>query len=320
LSLHTAGGPGPADLEASGEVLQGDARQVLQRLPDGTVDVCVTSPPYWSLRDYHLPSQIGLEPTPDEYVEQLVKVFREVRRVLKPGRTLWLNLGDTYYSGKGRCDEPGGNARSHHPRGLPPNRRPGIPGLKPKDLVGIPWRVALALQKDGWVLRNAVIWHKSNAMPTSIQDRLANRYEFVFVLANSPQYKFNLDAIREHYSPSTLERVSCALRRETEPRQERRSRALEPHRLPEPGCATVLHALGKNPGDVWSIAHASSRSDHHATFPAALAERAIKAGSDEGDLVLDPFCGSGTTLKVAEQLGRRSVGIDLAGPALCSRG
>lgn len=293
-------------------VMTGDALATLQTLPDHIADVCVTSPPYWSLRDYGVAGQLGLEPTPDKYVHALVSVFREVRRVLKPGRTLWLVLGDTYYSGAGRCWTPGGKAEAHHPRGLPPNRRPHVPGLKPKDLVGIPWRVALALQADGWWLRNAVVWHKTNAPPSSITDRLSCRYEMVFLLANAERYQFNLDAVREPYTTSTLRRMATAnraVRRLTASRAD--AGRLGVRLPPQPELRPFLHGSGKNPGDVWSISHPSSRADHHAIFPEDLARRAILAGSAEDDLVLDPFCGTGTSLVVAKTLGRRCIGIDL---------
>lgn len=292
-------------------IIEGDALTVLRELPDAVVDTCITSPPYWSLRDYGVDGQLGLEPTPEEYVQNLVLVFREVRRILKPGRTLWLVLGDTYFSGAGFCNSPGGRAGRHHLRGLPSNRRPHVPGLKQKDLVGIPWRVALALQADGWWLRNAIVWQKPNSMPLSIKDRLACTHETVFLLANAARYQFDLDAIREPYQPSTLRRMVFAKKvAPTTPTLQDRGR-LGVRRPPPPSQRTRLHPLGKNPGDVWSIAHTSSRSGHHAVFPEDLARRAILAGSRKGDLILDPFCGTGTTLLVAKQLGRRHLGIEL---------
>ena len=329
-------------------VLRGDALSVLRSLPAGIADCCVTSPPYWGLRDYGVPGQLGLEPTPDKYVANLVAAFREVRRVLRPGSTLWLVLGDTYYTAGGRCESPGGDAHEGHPRGLPPNRAPAVLGLKPKDLVGIPWRVAFALQADGWWLRNAITWSKPNGFPTSIKDRFACRHEYVFLLANAARYSFDLDAIREPLAASSIRRLEQARAQEQTggPKQVQFAEALPPERQrnpprnarlvvrdmarryaraktaggdtgwgarlpPEPGEPGAFHPLGKNPGDVWSIATVPSRLPHFASFPPALVRKPILAGSRPGGMVLDPFCGVGTTLIEARRLGRRALGIDL---------
>jgi len=246
----------PQDATWHDRVVTGDALTILARMPSAIADVCITSPPYWSLRDYGMPGQLGLEPTPETYVQRLVLVCREIKRVLKPGRTLWLVLGDTYYSGAGPCQRAGGRAAPHHPRGLPPHRRPHMPGLKPKDLVGIPWRVALALQADGWWLRNAIVWHKTNATPSSITDRLSCRYETVFLLANAARYQFDVDAIREPYQLSTVQRMRSALKG-FPPTASRRDEGRLGVRLPpQPEQRPKLHPLGKNPGDVWSIGQA----------------------------------------------------------------
>ena len=307
----------------------------------------MTSPPYWGLRDYGIAGQLGLEPTPAEYVSQLVAVFREVRRVLKPGRTLWLVLGDTYYTAGGRCSSPGGDSHDGHPRGLPPNRAPSVEGLKPKDLAGIPWRVALALQEDGWWLRNCVTWNKPNGLPTSVKDRFSCRHEYVFLLANAERYHFDLDAIREPLAASTILRATQprVLSQSGGPKQRSLSTQLPVDRResrrpqreiikgiardlaraktargdtgagsrlpPEPGEPGAFHPLGKNPGDVWSIPTVPSRLPHFASFPPALVRRPILAGCPPGGLVLDPFCGVGTTLLEAQRLGRQSLGIDL---------
>jgi len=324
-------------------VLRGDALSILRRLPSGIADCCVTSPPYWGLRDYGVSGQLGLESTPAEYVDRLVSVFREVRRVLKPGRTLWLVLGDTYFTAGGRCENPGGDAHDGHPRGLPPNRASSVAGLKPKDLAGIPWRVALTLQQDGWWLRNAVTWAKPNGLPTSVKDRFSCRHEYVFLFANAERYHFDLDAVREPFAASTFRRAlqSGVLHQAGGPKQrdldaarpewrrgQRSSREIVKsvaRRLktaegdtgggarlpPEPGERGAFHPLGKNPGDVWSIPTAPSRLPHFASFPPALVRKPILAGCPQGGLVLDPFCGVGTTLLVAKELGRRSLGIDL---------
>jgi site-specific DNA-methyltransferase (cytosine-N4-specific) len=285
----------------------GDSLNVLRTLPDQSVDCCVTSPPYFGLRDYGEPGQYGLEASPAEYVETMRAVFSEVRRVLSDDGTLWLNLGDSYYSGKGNpgpnsADEKQG-ARRGWTRTLD---RCGADWAKPKDLLGIPWRVAFALQDDGWTLRNDVIWHKPNAMPESVADRLSGRHEHLFMLSKSRSYWFDLDAVRE---PHTME-------------QRRRT---EPYRYQAPGQAaqTSLHTvrdepgpdghpLGRNPGDVWSIPTTPFPGAHFAVFPPALAEQCILAGCKPGGAVLDPFHGSGTTGMVATKHGRKYVGIDLS--------
>ena len=290
--------------------------------------------------------ELGLEPTPERYVSHLVQVFREVRRVLKPGSTLWLVLGDTYYAAGGACESPGGGVHEGHPRGHPPSRLPNAAGLKPKDLVGIPWRVAFALQADGWWLRSACVWAKTNGLPSSVRDRFACKHEHVFLLANAARYHFDLDAIREPFAPGTYRRVEqenvlrqpggpkqrefwravpAGRRQERSPREIVKSVARSLARAktaagdggpgarlpPEPGEPRAFHPLGKNPGDVWVLPTAPSRLPHFATFPPALVRRCILAGCPPGGLVLDPFVGVGTTLLVAQQLGRSGLGIDL---------
>src|SRR5690554_2162246 len=186
-------------LPTMGTLYQGDALETLRRLPDGSVHTCVTSPPYWGLRDYGVDGQIGLEETPEEYVEKLVTIFREVRRVLRDDGTLWLNLGDSYATKP--CGGIGRNAKVTATKKAI-QKSAGIPqGLKPKDLVGIPWRVAFALQADGWYLRRDIIWHKPNAMPESVKDRPTAAHEYIFLLSKSPRYYYDADAIRE---PHTL--------------------------------------------------------------------------------------------------------------------
>ena len=310
----------------------GDALDTLRRLPDGSVDCCVTSPPYFGLRDYGVEGQYGLESSPAEYVETMRALFAEVRRVLADDGTLWLNLGDSYYSGRGN---PGPNAADEKQ----PARRgwtrvvdkPGQSWAKPKDLLGIPWRVAFALQDDGWTLRNDIIWHKANAMPESVSDRLSTRYEHLFMLSKSRSYWFDLDPIRE---PSvTPERHTSALswNRATKEadvpgqsmRQHRTDRAAYQspgrwadgsggrHRDPGPD-GLGLAVGGKNPGDVWSVPTQPFTEAHFAVMPQALAERAIMAGCKPGGTVLDPFSGSGTTGLAANKHGRKYVGIDLS--------
>lgn len=256
----------------------GDAGTVLATLPDESVDCIVTSPPYFGLRDYGVDGQIGAEPSPAEFVSALVAVFREARRVLADDGTLWLNLGDSY-------------SRNHGKGG-------GGSLAGPKNLLGIPWRVAFALQDDGWILRNDIIWHKPNAMPESVADRLSGKHEHLFMFSKSPRYWFDLDPIREpHEHPGA-----------THTDRTRPDRGFV-------GQADVaragLHPTGKNPGDVWSIPTVPFPGAHFAVFPPQLAERCVMAGCKPGGTVLDPFSGSGTTGYAAAKHDRRYVGIDL---------
>lgn len=299
-------------------LLCGDALTVLRTLPDGAARCCVTSPPYFGLRDYGVEGQIGLEATPDTYVARLVDVFREVRRVLKDDGTLWLVLGDSY----ARAVEKGGSgpggkngaysgsytlaasARLGSSDGaVGPADRPGTrgvgAGLKPKDLIGIPWRVAFALQADGWYLRSDIIWHKPNPMPESVRDRPTKAHEYVFLLAKQERYFLDADAVAE---PSTGQDAGNGFAR--------------PHRLsvggrgdPEPWTANIEGT--RNIRDVWTIATRPYKGAHFATMPPELAERCILAGSAPGDIVLDPFGGSGTTAATATGHRRRAIHIDL---------
>ena len=262
-------------------LLAGDALRVLRTLPSESVQCCVTSPPYWGLRDYGHPDQIGLERSPEEYVLKLVDVFKEVRRVLRPDGTLWVNMGDTY-SGSGR----GGNSSAITGRGANASRGLRLPATGPsKQLLGIPWRVALALQSDGWYLRSCIVWHKPNPMPESVTDRPTNSHEYIFLLANSERYYYNAEAIAEPIS--TYER----------------------NRMRPPGVTPK--AATRNARSIWSITSKPYKGAHFATFPPALPRRCILAGSRPGDTVLDPFAGSGTTGAVARELGRSAILIEL---------
>ena len=275
----------------------GDAASVLATLPDGSADCIVTSPPYFCLRDYGVDGQIGAEASPAEFVAAMAAVFREARRVLADDGTLWLNLGDTYYSAKGR---PHGKDDKHRSRRLPGLRAvdgPGL-GLPRKSLIGIPWRVAFALQDDGWILRNDIIWAKPNAMPESVTDRLSGRHEHLFMLSKSPRYWFDLDPIREPHT-STPDRAGV-----TALRGQSAIRPVGPN-------SGAYSAGGRNPGDVWTIATQPFSEAHFATMPPALAERCVVAGCKPHGTVLDPFSGSGTTGYAAAKHGRRYVGIDL---------
>lgn len=279
-------------------LFHGDSLAVLRELPDQSVDCCVTSPPYFGLRDYGTEGQYGLESSPAEYVETMRALFAEVRRVLTDDGTLWLNLGDTYYSGKGAAVGP--DKKQPARRGyVRPVDKSGADWAKPKSLLGIPWRVAFALQDDGWILRNDIIWSKPNAMPESVTDRLSSRHEHLFMLTKSRRYWFDLDPIREpHVSEPGREGSNYM-------RGQKAMRPVGPN-------SGAYSEGGRNPGDVWSIATQPFPGAHFAVMPPELARRAVVAGCKPGGTVLDPFSGSGTTGLVAQQNGRRYVGIDLS--------
>lgn len=256
----------------------GDALKVANTLPDESVNCIITSPPYFGLRDYGEHGQYGLEATPNAYVAVMVKLFRELRRVLADDGTMWLNIGDSYnaYNGNRGASNTGFSKNGPLPS-LPSGAGLTVKGLATKNLLGIPWRTALALQDSGWILRNDIIWSKPNAMPESVTDRLSARHEHLFMFAKSPRYWFNLDPIRE------------------------------PH-VSTPG---QYSEGGRNPGDVWDIATQPFPGAHFATMPTRLAERCVLAGCPPGGTVLDPFSGSGTTGLAANKHGRRYIGIDI---------
>lgn len=284
----------------------GDALDVLRTLPAESVNCVVTSPPYYGLRDYGEPGQYGTEETPAAYVETLRSVFAEVRRVLTADGTLWLNLGDTYAS-KANAGASVGMTRRADRAELIPGRRNTTAEAPYKSLLMIPARVAWALIDDGWCLRNRIVWHKTDAMPESVKDRLSSRHEEFFMLTRSPRYWFDLEPIREPVDPASQRRGQSW--------PERRGHgAPRRHGLAGVSGDSDFAAAdgGKNPGDVWSIPTAGFPEAHFAVMPAALAERAVLAGCRPGGVVLDPFCGSGTTGMVALRHGRRFVGIDLS--------
>jgi len=286
-------------------ILIGDVRQQLAQIESGTVQTCVTSPPYWGLRDYGNDGQIGLEESPESFVQNLVKVFQEVKRVLKDDGTLWLNLGDSYSgSGKG----PAGNlGKTHDERNMETKHSAIVPaGLKPKDLVGIPWRVAFALQADGWYLRQDIIWAKPNVMPESVRDRCTKSHEYIFLLTKSPKYYYDHVAIKEPVAASSLKRAESGWK------SDRPSAKVGKEGIDiEVMGKRFVNPEGRNKRDVWFIPTASFKGAHFAVMPEALVEPCVLAGSKEGDIVLDPFTGSGTVGVVALKHGRNFLGVEL---------
>lgn len=295
-------------------LLHGDCLERLRELPAGSVRCCVTSPPYWGLRDYGHADQIGTNQTPSDYVRALVAVFAEVRRVLTSDGTVWLNLGDSYQNAKGQAGgvDPKQPARRH---GLRPQDK-SIPGLKPKDLVGIPWMVAFALRDAGWWLRRDQIWNKPNAHPEPVTDRPSTSHEYVFLLTKSRRYFYDAKAIGDPPSDAMLRQVAegynGAARRDyaaagaPDP-SATKLRVIESarRRLERDGCLWV------NSRSVWTIQTESGDGEHCAVMPVVLAEKCILAGSAPGDTVIDPFCGSGTTGAVAIRHQRQFIGIEL---------
>jgi DNA modification methylase len=296
-------------------IMRADARRLPLR--DGCAQTCVTSPPYWGLRDYGYGAQIGLEATPDAYVASIVAVFRDVRRVLTDDGTVWLNLGDSYAAGKaGRTDYGFDPTSTLGPKrnGLPNNTRPGPviqrcapPGLKTKDLVGIPWRVAFALQADGWYLRADIIWSKLNPMPESVTDRPTKAHEYVFLLTKRERYYYNADAINESVADINPRRQGFTSRR-----AEGGMGISATGNEGKPYAEQDWRKWTRNKRSVWTVPTMPYSGAHFATMPEALVEPCILAGCPMGGLVLDPFLGSGTVGAVAERLGRRWVGTDLS--------
>jgi DNA modification methylase len=280
------------------KILVGDVRTRLAEIPDDSIQSCITSPPYWGLRDYGHDGQIGLEQTPDEYVTEMVAVFREVRRVLKDDGVLWLNLGDSYSgSGKG----PAGNlGAKHNERHLEHKHSAIVPdGLKPKDLVGIPWRVAFALQADGWWLRQDIIWHKPNPMPESVTDRCTKSHEYLFMLTKSAKYYFDNEAIKEPV------KQDWGTRDRTNGKYHNDGTGLQPH------TGLTKSYETRNKRSVWSITTKPFKGAHFAVMPEALVEPCILASSRQDDTILDPFTGSGTVAVVALRHARNFIGTEL---------
>lgn len=331
------------------KIICGDALTVLRTLPDKCCRCCVTSPPYYGLRDYGVVGQIGLEPKLRDYMDRLIEVFAEVKRVLTDDGTLWINIADSYAgSGKGAARYPE-NAKKYKQ-----GTNVGSVGcaaitkakfdLPAKNLIGIPWRLAFALQDDGWILRQDIIWDKSNCMPESVRDRCTKSHEYIFLFAKRQRYYFNAEAIKEPIADSTIDRLAQDI--------EKQSGSARAHggtknmkAVGKGNCKTFRGGMytnnktfynsaeikrdshGNKPNEeglrnkrsVWEISTSTSRKgskNHYATFPDELAVNCILAGTAEGDVVLDPFVGSGTTCRVANRYGRQYIGIDL-NPAYC---
>lgn len=282
------------------DIIQGDALKVLKSFPDGSINCCVTSPPYFGLRDYGIDGQIGLEVTPEDFVNSLVEVFREVRRVIRDDGTLWLNLGDSYSgSGKGVWNVPD-EKKSKVKETYRPSSNPVKvqTGLKPKDLIGIPWRVAFALQADGWYLRQDIIWHKPNPMPESVRDRCTKSHEYIFLFSKSPKYYFDNKVIKEPIvkgsSGSQFNKGKTAL-----------------HQAARSSDKDRIEPKMKNKRSVWSVSTKPFSEAHFATFPPDLIEPCVLAGCPEYGVVLDPFNGAGTTGLVSIRNNRVYQGIEL---------
>ena len=292
------------------ELYHGDCLQVLKELPAESVHCVVTSPPYWGLRDYGTDGQLGLEETPEQHVTKMVEVFSEVRRVLRTDGTLWLNYGDSYAAsgqpGKSNLAELGkrysGGGHKRDTVIKPVKTVP--PGLKPKDLCGIPWRVAFALQADGWWLRQDIIWHKPNPMPESVTDRCTKAHEYIFLLTKAAKYYYDADALSE--PAQTAGKIGGF----TPNAADAAGRSRSGNMIPENG-KTYLRKATRNRRSVWTIPTAPYPGAHFATFPPKLIEPCIMAGCPEGGTVLDPFLGSGTTGAVAQKNGCKFIGIEL---------
>lgn len=308
--------------------MQAEARHI--PLKDESAQCVVTSPPYWGLRDYGVAGQIGLEKTPSEYVEKIVEVFREVRRVLRDDGTLWLNLGDCYNAYNGGS---GPASKIDHPLNERNLQKPNVEsgyglrckGLKPKDLVGIPWAVAFALRGDGWYLRSDIIWSKPNPMPESVTDRPTKAHEYIFLLSKSERYYFDQDAVREpctygheiQWDPGTDglggddRRTGKSTRRFSKSGNKERKLDVPTRPFDHRGSSVPFEGVYRNVRSVWNIATQPFSEAHFATFPEQLAQRCIKAGSKPGDTVLDPFAGAGTTALVADKLNRMGIACEL---------
>lgn len=309
------------------KIICGDALTVLRTLPDKCCRCCITSPPYFNLRDYGVPGQIGLEPTLRDYIARLVEVFEEVKRVLTDDGTLWINIADSYGQNFRWGNKEKASDKQMSNRGtvafMDKSKKMNLPA---KNLMGVPWRLAFALQDSGWILRQDIIWSKSNCMPESVRDRCTKSHEYIFLFAKRQRYYFNSEAIKEPIANNTIDRLKQDI--------EHQSVSARAH-----GGVKTMKAVGgskgafggkqsrhrgnqeltdyRNKRSVWNMPTTSgSGKNHYATFPDELAVNCILAGTAEGDVVLDPFVGSGTSCRVANRYGRQYIGIDL-NPAYC---
>ena len=284
----------------------GDCRETMRKWASEGIkaQTCVTSPPYYGLRDYGHDGQIGLEETPEQYIEAMVEVFRCVWDVLEDDGTLWLNIGDSYYNyrpGKGQALVKQSVANSNQDLPQTCARRGNkLDGLKEKDLIGIPWMLAFALRSDGWYLRQDIIWHKPNPMPESVQDRCTKAHEYIFLLTKSPKYYYDIDSIKEDaHTTDTSDRNRDETRLNNTPGRTRMA------------GLTTNHYEKKNKRSVWTVTTKPYEGAHFAVFPTDLIEPCILAGAPSGGVVLDPFMGSGTTAQVAQDVGRKYLGCEL---------
>ena len=291
----------------------GDCLEVLKTLPDESVHCCVTSPPYYALRDYGMEEQIGREATPKEYISRLTEVFTEVRRVLRSDGTLWLNIADTY-AGKGNQGDfvDPKNPKGRNGQAVALNYK--VEGCKPKDMIGIPWMLAFALRDSGWYLRNDIIWMKENPMPESCKDRCSRCYEHIFLLSKSRKYFFDAKAISEPIAPATAERLKRGMKGGNKygkpvPGQPQTQTINRPRAHGEI-TDSMINPM-RNKRDVWVVNTVPFKGGHYAAYPPKLVEPCLLAGCPEGGIVLDPFFGSGTTGMVAKQLNRHYIGIEL---------
>lgn len=320
------------------EILQGDCLAVLKTIPERSIQMCVTSPPYYGLRDYGVDGQIGMEDTPQEFISRLVDVFREVRRVLKDDGTLWVNIGDSYCNSNGYArasDQFQRKGRNDAPANDRDLTRLHESGLKTKDLIGIPWMLAFALRADGWYLRQDIIWHKPNPMPESVKDRCTKSHEYIFLLSKSDKYYFDFEAIQEEatgydgrkdtmlkgspkyadgtYFPRGGANSMSKNGHERWKFKNLADKGQQPnsmHKRRAEGQSDILYAV-RNKRSVWTVTTKPYSGAHFATYPEDLIKPCILAGSREGDLVLDPFNGAATTGVVCKRLKREYLGIEL---------
>ena len=304
----------PLDVKQwTNRIICGDACEVLRQLPGDSIDCVVTSPPYWRLRDYGVAGQLGLESTFTEYIEQLCRVFDEVRRVLKPTGTCWVNLGDTYSSGHNLSR--GFNQRYGYRIGTKQSatRTRNETALPDKCLLQLPARFALAMTERGWILRNEIIWHKPNALPASVRDRFTVDFEKLFFFVKSKHYYFDQDRVREPYQSASVERMKRGVSKSHKNLNVPGQTTQGMHKARAAGQEPKVNPLGRNKRCVWSIPTQSYKESHFAVYPQHLIDTPITAGCPKGGIVLDPFIGSGTTAIVAKRLERQFVGIELNG-------